>query len=151
MSHHCDWYGVHREARLSDFIRHGLPTSYAFSVSTLFSGACPNILGKQISDPRVRSFKLDLGRHHVTSHHCDWYGVHRQARLSDFIRHGLPTSYAFIISTLFSGACPNIPGKQISDPRVCSFKPGIGRHHITSHHITAIGMVFIESHDFLIA
>ena len=64
------------------------------------------------------------------------YGVHREPRLPDCIRHGLPTRYAFSVLTRFSGACPSILGKQISNPRVCSGKSCLGEPHITSHHIT---------------
>ena len=46
LGHNREGFGVHREPRLPDGIRHGLPIPYAFSGPTRFSGACPNILRK---------------------------------------------------------------------------------------------------------
>ena len=59
LGHSPKGYGVHREPRLPDCLRHGLLTLYAFSVSTRFSEACPNILGKQISDPGGHSYIIE--------------------------------------------------------------------------------------------
>ena len=44
-------------------------------------------------------------------HNPKGYGVHREPRLPDCIRHGSPTPYAFRVPTRFLGACLNIPGK----------------------------------------
>ena len=61
------------------------------------------------------------------THSSKGYGVHREPRLPDCIRHGLPTPYAFSVPTRFSGVCPNIlADRQISNPRVCSGKSGFG-------------------------
>ena len=43
LGHNPKWYGVHQEPRLPDCIKHGSSTPHAFSIPTLFSGACPNI------------------------------------------------------------------------------------------------------------
>ena len=72
------------------------------------------------------------------------YGVHREPQLPDCTRHGSPTPYAFSVPTRFSGACPNILGKQTSNPQVCSHKSGFGNHttqrntaqHNTTQHDT---------------
>ena len=69
-------------------------------------------------------------------HDPKWYGGHREPRLPVWIRHGSPTPYASSVSTQFSGVCPDILGKYISDPWVCSIKSGLGRQHNTTQHNT---------------